>query len=74
MFNKVPKRNILLKCVYKFGYIIAGNPARVVCTVEEYLKKNEKHIVKLDGMDLNDIKKLAEQKEDALIKKSSFKV
>ena len=73
-YTVVGAGSVVTHSIDKPGYIVAGNPARVVCTVEEYLKKNEKHIVNLDGMDLNDIKKLAEQKEDTLIKKSSFKV
>lgn len=54
------------------GFIIAGNPAKVICTVEEYLRKNEKYTVNLDGMNLEDIRSFSKQNPDKLITRSCY--
>lgn len=51
------------------GLVIAGNPARVVCTVEEYLNKNKDRIVNLDGMSVDDIRAYIDQNPDKLLKR-----
>ena len=56
------------------GLVIAGNPARVVCTVKEYINKNSNKIVNLDGMSMDDIRAyIIDQNPDKLLKRSSFK-
>lgn len=55
------------------GLVIAGNPARVVCTVKEYINKNSNKIVNLDGMSMDDIRAYIDQNPDKLLKRSSFK-
>ena len=56
------------------GLVIAGNPARVVCTVEEYINKNSNKIVNLDGMSIGDIRAYIDQNPDKLLKRSSLKI
>ena len=56
------------------GVVIAGNPARVVCTVEEYINKNKDKLVNLDGMRMNDISAYVDQNPDKLLKRRSFKI
>lgn len=55
------------------GMVIAGNPARVVCTVQEYLNKNQEKIVNLSGMSMVDIQRYIAQNPEKLIKRSYFK-
>ncbi len=54
------------------GLVIAGNPARVVCTVKEYLSKNQEKIVSLDGMVMNDIRNHIEQHPEKLVHRKEF--
>lgn len=55
------------------GQVIAGNPARVVCTVEEYIMKNKDYLVNLNGIDYEKMKVLIENNPSVLVKKSSLK-
>lgn len=49
------------------GLVIAGNPAKVICTVKEYLEKNKEKLVNLDGMNREDIKEYFEKHPEKLI-------
>lgn len=49
------------------GCVIAGNPARLICTVEEYLAKNKQYIVNLDGLDCKGMKALLDSHPEKLI-------
>lgn len=73
-YTVVGAGSVVTHSVDKPGYIIAGNPARVICTVDEYQKKNEDRIVNLDGMSLDDINKLALDKEECFLKRSNIKL
>lgn len=55
------------------GLVIAGNPARVICTVEEYLNKNKANLVNLKGVDYEKMKIFTEQNSSALISRSMFR-
>ena len=55
------------------GLVIAGNPARVVCTVEQYLEKNGSKLVNLDGMNSEDIKWYINQNPEKLLERSYYK-
>lgn len=49
--------------------VVGGNPARVICTVEEYKKKNIKHNTKTYGMSVEEKKRiLLNLPEDMLVK------
>ena len=50
--------------------VVGGNPARVICTVEEYKKKNLKYNTKTYGMSAEEKKKvLFSLPEDMFIRK-----
>lgn len=55
------------------GQVIAGNPAKVICTVDEYLSKNKDYLVNLDGIDYKKMIEFARNNSSVLIEKSSFK-
>ena len=55
------------------GYVVAGNPARYVCTVEEYKQRNLKYNTKSKGMNAADKKKLLESiDDDKFVKKNKI--
>ena len=41
--------SVVTKSVYEVGTVIAGNPARKICTVEELYEKNKKYIIDTTG-------------------------
>lgn len=49
------------------GLVIAGNPAKVICTVKDYLEKNKDKLVNLDGMSREDIKDYFEKHPEKLL-------
>lgn len=52
------------------GTVVAGNPARIICTVEEYYERNKKWDIHSKGMNNKDKKNLIlSLPEDKFIKK-----
>ena len=41
--------SVVTKSVYEVGTVIAGNPARKICTVEELYEKNKEYIIDTTG-------------------------
>ena len=57
------------------GLVVGGNPAKVLCTIEEYIERNKKYNLNSKGMNLKDKKMLLSSvKESMLIKKSGIEV
>lgn len=57
------------------GVVVAGNPAKYVCTVEEYIERNMKYNVGTKGLSLDAKKKaLLAMGEDKFIRKVYIKV
>lgn len=57
------------------GVVVAGNPAKFVCTINDYEKKNIKYNTNSKGMSANDKRKmLLSLNEDKFIRKSLLKV
>lgn len=55
--------------------VVAGNPARYICTVEEYIERNRKYNVSSSGMSYRDKKQFLMSLDDAkFIKKMEIKV
>lgn len=58
--------SVVTKSCSEGGVVLAGNPARVICTIEEYYEKNKKYNVATKGMDPKEKKKrlmvMAEEK------------
>jgi acetyltransferase-like isoleucine patch superfamily enzyme len=40
------------------GVVVAGNPARFVCTVDEYIERNNKHNTDTKGLSAEEKKKV----------------
>lgn len=51
------------------GYVVAGNPAKKICTIEEYYERNKKNDLHSKGLSRTEKRKLIEANEDKLIKK-----
>lgn len=64
--------SVVTKSMNKSGYVIGGNPARVICTIKEYQDKNIPHQVNLDGMNMENMKKLIEENPKLLISKKNI--
>lgn len=62
--------SVVTNSVDREGLVIAGNPARVVCTVQDYYEKNKDMAVNLDGKSKEDIIKMAEN-GNSLIKRKA---
>ena len=73
-YTVVGARSVVTHSTEQPGLVIAGNPARVVCTVDEYLNKNKDRVVNLDGMSMDDIRAYIDQNPDKLLKRSSLKI
>lgn len=57
------------------GVVVAGNPAKFVCTIDDYEKKNIKYNTNSKGMSANDKREmLLNLNEDKFIRKSLLKV
>lgn len=56
------------------GYVICGNPAKIICTVQEYLEKNKDKLVHLDGMGYEEVKRLTTENPDVLLSRSPLKI
>lgn len=57
------------------GVVVAGNPAKYVCTVEEYIERNKKYNLGTKGLSFEEKKKvLLSTDEDKFIKKSCIKI
>lgn len=55
--------------------VVGGNPARYICTVEEYYERNKQYDVKTKGLSIPDKKKyLLTLPDDCFIKKPFIKV
>lgn len=57
------------------GVVVAGNPAKFICTVEEYIERNRKYNVGTKGISLDAKKKLLlAMGEDKFIRKGYIKI
>lgn len=57
------------------GVVVAGNPAKYVCTVEEYIERNKKYNLGTKGLSFEEKKKvLLSTNEDKFIKKGCIKI
>ena len=50
--------SVVTKSVRTPNCIIAGNPAKIVCTVDDYVKKNKQYAVNLRGLSTEEKQKL----------------
>lgn len=46
------------------GVVVGGNPARIICKIDEYIKRNLKFDVKTSGLSYNDKKNILESLND----------
>lgn len=51
------------------GYVVAGNPARIICTIEQYYERNKKYDLHSKGFDNLEKRKIIESSENKLMKK-----
>lgn len=57
------------------GVVVAGNPAKYVCTVEQYIERNKKYNLGTKGLSFEEKKKvLLSTNEDKFIKKGCIKI
>lgn len=57
------------------GVVVAGNPAKFVCTVEEYIERNKKYNLGTKGLSFEEKKKvLLSTDEDKFIRKGYIKI
>lgn len=61
--------SVVTKSTDKENMIIAGNPARYICEVEDYIDKNQQYFVNLDGMSKEDIINYLVNKPDKIIRR-----
>lgn len=52
------------------GVVVAGNPARIICTVDEYYVKNRPFNIKSKSLSSKDKRRIIESKPSNLIRKS----
>lgn len=50
--------SIICKSLTEKNSVYAGNPARRICSIEEYYNKNKEYGINIDGMDQNQKKEL----------------
>lgn len=61
--------SVVTKSVLEPGLVIAGNPASIIGTVEDYLQKNLQRAFNLDGVDAKGLQALVLNHEGSLIKR-----
>lgn len=61
--------SVVTKSIHEDGIVIGGNPAKKICSVEEYVSKNEKFFLTLHGKDPDTKKELILGDEDKLLVK-----
>ena len=61
--------SVVTKSTDKENMVIAGNPARYICSVEKYINKNQQYFVNLDGMNKEDIINYLTNNPDKIIKR-----
>ena len=54
------------------GMVIAGNPAHVICSVEDYMRKNEPLSVNVEKMSWVQVRNYFEQHSEKLVQRSSL--
>ena len=54
------------------GIVVAGNPAKYVCSIEEYKSKNIKYNLNTKHLNLDDKRKILQQTDDNLFIKKEF--
>ena len=59
--------SVVTRSVSTPGLVIAGNPAKIVGTVDSYLRKNANRGFNLNGKSMDEIKQLVSQNENRLI-------
>lgn len=55
------------------GYIIAGNPSRIICSVSDYYEKNKDYMVNADGLTVDEFKAYISNHKEKLIIKNNHK-
>ncbi len=60
--------SVVTKSFSQSDIIVAGNPAKIVCTCEEYRAKNELHFLSLNGLSMDDIRTLVNERPEVLVK------
>lgn len=68
-YTVVGAGSVVTRSTNEPGLVIAGNPAKVICTVKEYLEKNKDKLVNLDGMGREDIKEYFEKYPEKLLER-----
>ena len=58
--------SVVTKSITKPHLVYSGNPARYICTDEEYINKNKDYLVNLDGMTKFEIKKMINDNPELL--------
>lgn len=61
--------SVVTKSIGTEGVVVTGNPAKIVCSVKEYIDKNQKYLVNLDGMTKMEIEKYFQSNPQKLVPK-----
>ena len=54
------------------GVVVAGNPAKYICTVEEFIERNKEYNLGTKGLSFEDKKKVLLKTEDARLLKKPY--
>lgn len=54
------------------GYVVAGNPAKIVCTIDEFYEKNKKYNTGTKGLNMAEKKKVLLDLPDEVFVKKDF--
>lgn len=64
--------SVVTKSVNEEGMVIGGVPAKVICSVDEYINKNQRFFVNLNGMSKEEIKDYIDARPEALCKRKDL--
>ena len=64
--------SVVSKSVLTEGYIIGGNSAKIICSVDNYKNKNINNAFNLNGFTKGDMIKLTTINKDKLLKRKNF--
>jgi acetyltransferase-like isoleucine patch superfamily enzyme len=65
--------SVVTKSVTKSNMVIGGNPAKIICTTDDYMKKNEKYAFNCNGMNSETRRKNILSNEQKLLNKGEIK-
>ncbi len=65
--------SVVTRSIEEPGWVLAGNPAKIVCTAEQYAEKNKQYFVNLDNKTHEDIRRFSEENKHMLIQRKVLK-